>query len=237
MIIKRVSTLCFFLVALTETPSFCQFNIKVGYSGAYTNDIEINNIISTFNNNYGQKLEDDMDPFTSMHGLTIGLRYKIKSFGMELSWQSLSGKSDFIGDIVNGNVNVPNVSDKWFFSDTDYSLGLENYFGRFGYGASFGLGTLRMKTDIVGSSRKKRTVMSETSPLGRIYVLFEYPGDKVSASIRPYVQFPIGQGYNTFAFENDLITTYDPSVTLIDGTYQKSMIFGLTFALYNGPSE
>jgi hypothetical protein len=209
-----------------------QFNIKVGYAGSFPQDSKLNMLIDQFNANQGKKLEDNMDRFSSYHGLTLGLRYRLNRIGIEASWQSLSSKSDFIG-----NIQSTRVSDKWFVSDTDYSLGIENYWGRFGYGASFGYSTLRIKTDISGSSRKKRTVNKDTSPFGRVFLILQMPSKNVAAVIKPYIQFPLGNGYDISSFYNDFYSTYDPSLPQSTALFMKNTSFGINVALYNGPQE
>jgi hypothetical protein len=224
------------LVILIHTGAFGQLNIKVGYAGAFPQKSGINSVIERFNNTLGVKLEDKMDPISSLHGITVGVRYRLKRVGFEASWQSLSTKSDYFGDITVGGQDFNNVADKWFVSETDYSFGIENYFGNFGYGASLGLGTLRCKTDVVGSSRKKRAVTESQSPNGKFYLIFQYASHNVGAAIKPYVQFPLGD-YDVTSFDLDLNRTYDPSYTLINKLETRYTTFGVSIVLYNGQQE
>jgi hypothetical protein len=235
MIYIRMSILVFLFSLCSHHAIYSQINIKVGYGGSFPQKLEVNKVISTFNNSIGKSLEDKMDEITSLNGLTLGLRYRWKKLGIDASWQSLSSKSDFVGNISGQPTQI--ISDKWFISDTDYSLGLENYFGNFGYGASFGISTLRIKTDIEGASRKKRTVTEETAPFGRFYLIFQASSSIVAACIKPYIQFPLGKTYDISSFALDLNKTYDPSYQIIDPIESRQYLYGVTIALYNGPQE
>jgi hypothetical protein len=227
---RVVIFISFFTGTFLSWPLFSQLNIKVGYNGVWPLDPQINSIIDKFNASVGSDLESKMAHFNSMHGLTLGLRYKFPRFGVEASWQSLSDRSSY-----NGLIKGVQISDKWFLSETEYSLGIENYFSNFGYGASIGWGTLRVKTDVLGS-KKKRNVVSSGAPQGKFYLLFQYPSTNVSAAIKPYIQFPLGD-YDLTAFDDDLFSTYDSSYVPIQSYYTRNTSIGVALVLYNGSQQ
>jgi hypothetical protein len=234
MTLRQIVFLTIAIIYLHPSSLSAQLNIKVGYSGAWPQDARVNEIIDKFNAGIGSLLEKPMNNFSSMHGLSVGLRYRSKKVGVEASWQSLSDRSSYTGKVngVNGPVTV---NDKWFLSETEYSLGVENYFGRFGYGASIGYGTMRIKTDISGS-RKKREVVNTSAPLGKFYLIFQYPSNNVAAAIKPYIQFPLGD-YDITNFDKDLFTTYDANYTSSQSYINRNTTLGISIILYNGPQE
>jgi hypothetical protein len=204
-----------------------QVNIKVGYTGGFMKAPVLNKVVDDFNTKYN-KFEDKLDPFKSIHGIEIGVRYRMNKVGFELSWNSLSDKSDVIGQLPAGE----SFKDKWFFSMTEYSAGIENYFGNFGYGASLGLRTAKMKTDITGS-RKKRLVSEETGLSSKFYLIFQYPGQKVGIAFKPYVQYPL-KNMDVSAFDHDLNVQLDNSYIAVKPQEEKFFIYGISILLYNG---
>ncbi|MBK9257194.1 MAG: hypothetical protein IPM42_17090 [Saprospiraceae bacterium] len=209
--------------------SYGQFNIKVGYRGGFSKMEGINNVLDRFNEKYFT-LEDKFDHVRSLHGLELGLRYRIGSVAAEVSWCNQSSKTDALGRLPSGS----SFQDKWFYSLTEWSMGLENYIGDyFGYGASIGYSTLNIKTDIEGSRRKKRLAASDNAYNTKFYIFYQYPGEKVAIAFKPYIQFPL-RPYNISAFDQDLNVAIDPSYIAVPGQQEKLMIFGLSILLYNG---
>jgi hypothetical protein len=212
----------------------CQVNIKVGYTGGFTKAPTMNNVVDRFNadflkNNPEGKLDDALDQIKSLHGLEIGLRYRVNSVGFELSWHNMSDKSDVFGTLNDKS----SFQDKWFTSITEYSLGVENYFGNFGYGASLGYRTARIKTDIVGAPRKKRLVTNESGLASKFYLIFQYPGDKVGIAFKPYVQVPI-KDIDISSFDQELNVQLNNTYQAVKPQEERFFMFGLSIVLYNG---
>lgn len=216
-------------VLVFNMPLHAQFNIKVGYRGGYSEMNAVNDIVNRFNEKYFT-LEDKLDNFRFIHGLELGLRYKIGATAFEIGWCNQTDRSDVVGKLPSG----ANFQDKWFLSFTEYALGFETYIGEyFGYGASIGSTTLRFKTDIAGARRKTRVASSDHAYNSRFYLLYQYPGYKVSIAFKPYVQFPWNQ-YNVRDFDQDLNSAIDPEYVAPDGQKERFMIYGLSVLLYNG---
>lgn len=211
----------------------CQLNIKVGYTGGFTQAPDLNNIVNMFNENfsskYGGKLDDALNEIKSMHGLELGLRYRLNKVGLELSWHNMSDKSDVIGTLSNGS----SFQDKWFTSLTEFSLGLENYFGKFGYGASIGHRTARIKTDILGAPRKKKTITTESGFASKFYLIFQFPGEKVSIAFKPYVQVPL-KDLDVSSFDQELNVQLDRNYVANKPFDERFFIYGISIVLYNG---
>lgn len=216
------------------TRSFCQINLKVGYTGGFTKAPVLNNIVDRFNSNFlstqsNGKLDDALDQVRSLHGLEIGVRYRMNKVGFELSWHNMSDKSDVFGTLNDKT----SFQDKWYTSLTEYSLGVENYFGLFGYGASIGYRTARIKTDITGAPRKKRTVSNESGLASKFYLIFQYPGEKVGIAFKPYVQMPI-QNINVSNFDQELNAQLDNNYLAKNPQEEKFFMYGISIVLYNG---
>lgn len=209
-----------------------QFNIKVGYTGGQINAPELDEIISRYNTDFSTRfgfIEDDLELVKSMHGIELGLRYRYKNVGYELSWNNMSDKNDFFGTWQTGG----SFQDKWFYSLTQYALAIETYYGWVGVGTSLGTRTLRIKTDIAGAPRKKRTVLEDTGWVTNFYLTFQFPGDKVAIAFKPYIQMPLGmQDIGPFSFA--LNQAVDPNYNEIRQIDTRAVVYGLSIVLYNG---
>ncbi len=220
----------FILYIGTTTGVLGQLNIKVGYTNGFTQGLNYNGVVSNFNKNIETQfiLDDALDPINSLHGLELGLRYRLNSVGFELSWSNLSKRSDAFASLDNVN----RIQTKLFTSLTEYSLGAENYFGYFGYGASVGYRHLSIKTDVPGSRRKRAELLGEPGWAGKFYLLFQVPGDKVALTFKPYVQFPLSE-YALDNFESGLNSKYGfDSRSSVEK--ERFFMYGISILLYNG---
>jgi hypothetical protein len=228
--IKVISVLYILIfISFTFQTSYSQFNIKVGYRGGFSNMGGINSVIKEFNQKYFT-LEDKLDEYKSLHGLELGVRYRMGAAAVELSWCNQTNRSDAVGRLPDGR----SFQDKWFLSFTEWAFGLESYLGGyFGYGASIGYTSLNFRTDIEGSRRKRRLAASDDAYNTRFYLLYQYPGEKVSIAFKPYIQFPLSK-YNVSGFDQDLNVSLDPEYIALPGREEKLLIYGISILLYNG---
>lgn len=214
-----------------------QVNLKVGYAGGFTKAPVLNAVVSKFNtdfvsNNPSGRLDDALNDFRSLHGLEIGVRYRINRVGFEVSWNSMSDKSDIFGTMADKST----FQDKWFLSLTEFSTGIENYFGHFGYGASLGYRTARLKTDIPGAPRKKRSVTHESGLASKFYLIFQFPGDKVGIAFKPYVQVPL-KNLDISSFDQELNVQIDNSYMAVKPQEERFFLYGISIVLYNGRQQ
>lgn len=222
---------CIFF-CLSQGHLLAQLNLKVGYNGARVNAKKTNEIIDQFNKTLlaqSTNFHDDLNTIKFMHGIEIGLRYRLRNIGFELGWSSISSKGDVYANLVDNKL----FQDKWYYSLTEYSAGVENYFGKFGYGASIGYQTYRIKTDITGVQRKKSLIEAENALTSKLYLIFQFPGDLVGIAFKPYVQIPLGK-YNISAFDQSLNEQIQAGYQST-GNYEEDMkLFGISILLYNG---
>lgn len=226
-IIRSIFSLLFLF--LNFLPVHSQFNIKVGYRGGFSKMDGINQVINRFNEKYFT-LEDKLDEFKSLHGLELGLRYKMGPAAAEISWCNQTNRSDAVGRLPDNR----SFQDKWFLSFTEWSFGLESYIGDyFGYGATIGYTSLNFRTDIEGTRRKRRLAASDSAYNTRFYLLFQYPGEKVSIAFKPYIQFPLSK-YDVSGFDQDLNMALEPDYVAPSGQSEQLRVFGISILLYNG---
>ena len=112
-------------------------------------------------------------------------------------------------------------------------MGVENYFGNLGYGASLGYRTVRIKTDISGAPRKKRSVTSESGFGSKFYLIFQFPGEKVGIAFKPYVQVPL-KNLDISNFDQELNVQLDDSYMAVRPQEERFFMYGLSIVLYNG---
>lgn len=201
--------------------SFGQVNIKVGYNGAFTQSPTLDNMVKLYNEKLDE-IYDDLEPFSSLHGLELGVRYRMGNSAFEASWHSGLNSSDVYG-VINGS----SFSKKYFMSLTEYALHAEQYFGYVGFGAGLGYRTARMKTDIAGSRRKRQELDVTSGFSAKIFLVFQLPGDKVALAIKPYYQIPLSDlNFDGLATQMEL----DPGIK----TKDRLQTWGISIVLYNG---
>ena len=131
-----------------------QINLKVGYAFGHSNLEQTRSLFDEFNAENPQA-EKILSPIKNYHGIELGTRYKFKHFGIDIGLSSMSGSSEALNVFqTNGSLG----SDEWRISIINYALGIENYFGNFGYGANIGWQKLKYKADIAGSNSKKNNI-------------------------------------------------------------------------------
>lgn len=207
-----------------------QLNIKVGYITGRTEAPGYNDIVDHFNSNIESVyiLDDALDPLRWMHGLELGVRYKIRNVGFELSWSGLQKRADVFASLNNVN----RLQSRLFTGLTEYSLSAENYYGFFGYGASIGYRYLTIKTDVPGSRRRRSELLGEDGWAGKLYLIFSLPGDNVALAFKPYIQFPLTE-YAMDGFENGINDKFDfPQRDFVEP--ERFFMYGISVVLYNG---
>lgn len=225
MSIQSLRTLFCSLLILYVCSVSAQFNIKVGYSGNYTNLETTNEIFDRYNSDF-ISVEQKLKPINFYHGIEIGGRYKFgENFGIDFGVSSTSGKNDVKGvltaeDEVNNRVKITLSS---------YYVGLENYFGSYGYGATIGSQKIKYK---VKPSRSSENIdlLDQRVLNSRFYLIFELPSNQTAFSFRPFVSIN-WDSYNIQKLETSLLPNgANPSSDLNEDL----MVFGVSLLIYNG---
>lgn len=222
-----------YLIMFTSLISTAQLNIKIGYAGGIVQARELDNVVDDFNakfkiKNPSGRLDDELDRFSSVHGLEIGLRYRTGNLGFECTWNNFSNKSDIFGALNNQSL----FQDKWFLSHTSYGAGVENYIGKIGIGTSVTYRLLKMSTDIAGSTRKRKTIVSDDGFGVRLYLTLQFPGDKVGIAFKPFAELPLGN-FDITGFDQELGQQLDNSYKA-DPKSTRLALYGISIVLYNG---
>jgi hypothetical protein len=222
----------YFIVLATGVVT-AQLNIKVGYAGGAVQASQLDKIVDDFNTKFtilnpSGRLDDELDRISSLHGLEIGLRYRTGNLGFECTWNNFSNNSDVIGTLENQS----SFQDKWFLSLTSYSAGVENYIGKFGFGASLAYRIFKMRTDISGATKKRKTITDADGFGTRIYLTFQFPGDKVGIAFKPFVELPLGS-FDVTGFDQELGRQLNSSYQAEKNDVRLSL-YGISIVLYNG---
>ena len=205
-----------------------QINLKVGYSLGYSNLEQTKPIFDRFNA-INPQAETQLSPVKVFNGIDLGFRYKFERFGIDIGLSSMSGNAESL-NVFQSNGTLG--KDEWKISLVNYYIGLENYFGPFGYGATIGTQKLKYKTDFTSSSGKK-TIYNESVLNSKFYLILEVPSNKIAFSIRPYIS-TTWKPYNIY----DVELAFDPQSTLPQVDFdQDIVVYGVSFLFYNGPQR
>ena len=119
---------------------------------------------------------------------------------------------------------------EWKSSLTNLYVGLENYYGWFGYGATIGYQQLkyRNKTSITSENIE---IIKQNALTSRFYLIIESVSEQTSFSLRPFVSFN-WEPYNLQELELELFP--DSTTPTIDFD-EDMMVFGISLLVYNGP--
>jgi len=224
--LKLLKSLVCLLIFCTAINLNGQVNLKVGYSLGHTNMEQTKSIFDRFNTNNPQA-EQKLTPTNLFHGIELGLRYRFQNFGIDLGLSTISGNSE-AHNVFQEDGSLGN--DQWKTSIVSYSIGLENYFGAFGYGANIGTQKLKYKTNFTNSDGKK-TVFDESVLTSKFYLILEVPSNVVAFSFRPYIA-TTWKPYNIQGIE----MLFDPQSTLPKSDFDQDLVvYGISFLFYPGP--
>lgn len=196
-----------------------QFNSKVGYTGSYYTFGTINEIFDEYN--AASTFDKELESLHILHGLQLGLRYRVSNFSMELGVTTGTATSEAVG-IENGM----RQDVRWKASAFDYHLGLTQHIDNIGIGATL------TRTRI--SIKKYNTVSTEFADVTRshnmglnVFFQWEVPGAYTSFAIRPFYQFMF-DSYDQAPVRDALAPTYGGD------TNDSVRIFGLSILFFNG---
>ena len=210
----------FFLLSTQDLAG--QVNIKIGYLAGIGN-FETNNSLLSMYAVEGEELTKPFEHVSFMHGIQLGLRYKVNNLALVFGWENQSRDRSAL------SFNAANDlfrERQYNYTLNSFSLGVDNYIGAFLIGASVQSRKLSIDREINGNSLG---LIDQSEFSYRITAGFTLQrSELVSFEIRPFVQLPI----NDYNLEN-LAT--DLSATTTDGDYTESLrVIGISFVFYNG---
>lgn len=222
MLISTKQFLLVSLLILGFTNARAQVNLKVGYNGMYSRMPALNKLFSDYNA-VQTDLNEKFGSLRFLHGIEIGMRYKVaKGTGIELTWvnhQSVNNKAS--GMDAGGSF----FEEKWKLSSTEYSIGLENYYGNFGFGGTFGKRSYKYLYSIP-NSKSKIEALNESVLTSRFYLIIHVQTGRSGFAIKPYYQMPWGE-INIKDVETQLLGTTGDNI-------ENYKAFGINLVFYNG---
>ncbi len=225
-ILSRRTLICCALLC-TVCSVYAQFNIKVGYNGNYANLQKTTDIFNRYSSKFTSQ-NQELKPINFYHGIEFGARYKLsKNLGFDFGLSATKGKSKASDlSLISSELK----ENEWKISQNSLYIGLENYFGFFGYGATIGYQQLKYKnkTNLI---TKDNEVLNQNVLNSRFCLIFEFASDKNAFSFRPFVSIN-WQSYNVHNIELTLFP--DSNLTSTDFN-EDLMVYGISFMIYNGP--
>lgn len=211
----------FFLVSIGNINA--QLNIKIGYSIGYVQADSTNKLIQDFNN--GHQYDKPLEEFKILHGVLVGLRYRINDVAIHLDWNNKFNLLKGSGTDASGISGFQKV----FFKNASYGLGLE-FFGteKFSFGGTidFDVLTYRLQNDGLPD---KATILNDYGLGSHFYVSINIEGsDILTLNLQPYVQIP-WTSYDIHALDN-AINDKDSNQRLAE----KYLNFGVRIIFSNG---
>jgi len=219
---KKYSAILIFIVCFVSS-NYAQFNIKIGYDGAYAPAMITNESIQEYNQTYSNILNEAVPEFHWLHGLNMGVRYKRNYLSSELSWESLANTISSIE--INGN----NATEKkLYYRLNNLAYNQELIFGIIGIGVSAEYGFYRISSDLSGTSEKR--ILAETNPFSsKLFLSINLKGsDILSFSIKPYYRIQ----WNNELDMNDVNDYFDIDA---NNSLENMSHFGIHISFYNGP--
>ena len=221
--VKQLLLLCVFSL-LMATSSKGQLNLKTGYLLNYL-DPQVNNQLFESFNTENDWLDNSFDNINWMHGMEVGMRYRMDFVAIEADWAINFADSEASG--INP-VDNSSFSTKYIYNYHKYSVGLENIFGPIGVGAKLSLNRIAIKSKVSGVG--KSTVLRDNHFTGTIFLgLYTQNNGNISFGLRPFVQLPITQ-YKITALAEDLELPVNETPLEEDDFW----IFGLSLLFLNG---
>ncbi|MBL7817731.1 MAG: hypothetical protein JNL70_22175 [Saprospiraceae bacterium] len=177
------------ILLINTTVLEAQINAFVGYAYVQNTDNKIfNGIIERYNANNPTLLQP-MATLKYLHGVDLGIRYRIPSVSFEFNWIN---KFNNINDrkMATDNTEYRNVI---YYKSQTFCLGLEFYHEWFGIGSSIDWNKLILRKE-KSSDRIKETWLSQGGLSNHTFLNFEINmNDAMAFSIRPFVQLPLYQ--------------------------------------------
>ncbi len=188
-----------------------QINAFVGYVYSNNDDGKVfNNIIERYNTSNPTLLQP-MKLLKTLHGVDIGIRYRIPAVSFEFNWIN---KFNQINDRVKASDNTEYKNTLYYKSQT-FCLGIEFFYNWIGIGASLDWNHLIIKKE-KSTDRIREEWLSQSGLSNHIFLNFEFDmNDAMAISIRPFVQLPLYKNdfYNIEAHLNpDIARTSDPQM-------------------------
>lgn len=209
---------CFFITV------HAQLNIKVGYGLAYASP-KVNNQITEQFNLSKPWLDQKLSDFHFIQGVHLGLRYRLPVVSLELTWRNRFKRISAEGIDPTDDSDFEQTL---IYQYQSYSFGIENHFGKIGYGGSIDVNNLVIRTNKTGRE-DTYNVVDDWGLGSHLFLSYTVKsGAWLYVSVRPYVQVNWTK-FDLAPLATELAVNTSGSSYL--GDY---MNFGVMFIFFNG---
>lgn len=205
-----------------------QINIKVGYSIGFLQSKVSDEILKEFNTrNDWLGNEGEFGNWRSIHGLSMGLLYRSRIFGIEISYNNKLNKIEARG-------NDPLLNSRFEgdiqFKVNSLSAAYELYIGEtLGIGASLDWTTFKASYEINNDNNVDQLIKQDGLS-SHFYGIINLSGNEIiSLAIKPFIQVP----WVDWDFTN-LDRALNPNGSSIQNHEERVINFGFSIIFYNG---
>ena len=201
--------------------AYSQVNIKIGYNIGFP-QLPVNDDILAQFSPADSEVIDPFSPISFMHGIQLGLRYRVGNIAAEVGWESISRDRTAL---TYRAANDSFTDRQYNYSLSGLSVGVDNYFGRFGLGSVLLYNKLSIDRTI---GNNNLGIVSDRQLALRLQFIWQVQeSEMVAVQIKPYYQFNL-KGYSL----SNLATDLDVSGS-IDAD-ESPKVFGISLIFYNG---
>ncbi len=227
--IRFVSLVLPFFVFFFGYAAQAQLNFMAGYKPAYQQPTILNQYIADFNSSL-TGVVNKMPEQHWLHGLYFGVRYKFNQTAVEFNYGNVFNtrivrvRNNF-GELVRNKILT--------VQQTNYGIGVAQYFGIIGIGGSFDY--MRMNTSFEdNSSGTSKFRLKRGGFSSHFYIAIEPKnGDFAAVSLRPYIQW-MWSDINLYPIANRMSPAIHSTPNTGSYNYRYPNI-GLMVVLCNGP--
>lgn len=199
-----------------------QLNVKIGYVPAIGSFDDINSLLDQYNAENVDQIETPFNSLNFLNGIDVGLRYKLGNVGFELDWNNMNRDRSALLYFENSDSFGSRL---YKMTLNSFSLGIDSYVSRLGFGAGIHRQNLSIKREI--GSNDLSLISQNTYAVDLHLNIKVQSGDIVSLIIKPYYRLPLS-GYDLSPFGDDLLSS---TPTYGNG---KMDFYGLSLIFYNG---
>jgi len=208
-------------ITLCTYSSIGQFNVQVGYNTAWSQFTEINHQLNQYNEENNPHLEEGFDELHFLHGIGIGLRYKISDFALEATWSNLNRTRNSLLYFAQSDSFD---SREYKFGLNSLSIGADSYSKYVGIGAALHYQKLNITRNI--GSNELRLTNNRNLNLDLHLNIKISSNESIQSILRPYYRFSL-QSHDISRFSGDINDTGSPDVDI--------QVYGISLLFYNGP--
>ena len=217
--IAKIVIVFFFSIG-TTTGLFSQLNLKIGYNPTLGSFSGINEVLRDYNPD-GFNVERAFGSLRFVHGIQLGVRYKISHSAFELSWENISRDRTALS---YSPVNDSFLERKYNFGINTWALSFDNYFNPIGFGTMITSSKLNVTRDI---GNNNLSVSNQRNWGLRAQLNWSIQeSELVALVIKPYYQFYF-KDYSLNGLSTDLNDK-------LPERNESLSYFGISFVFYNG---